>query len=589
MKKLWIWIIFTLGLVAGLFFFFRRGAGEADEIQYRYAPVERSELIRSTSATGVLVAQTSIDVRSKAGGTIVQLAVDAGSIVKKGDLIAVIDPRDTRALYDQALADVQSANSRIASANANYRLQSATAVTSVEDARVALRQAEIRLEKARIAAKQAPTTVRSGQRSSQASYEQAVLDYDRYVKITAPQLRKDVEGQVRQSKAALDSAEADLERQRNLLARGYVAQSVVDASIARFEAARSSYETALQRQSNLNIEIQTQEQTLQLAMKRAEANLSLSRSQEADIDTAVKNLREAEAAVQLARVNLQKALDGRINVDVRRADLTNAQASAQRSRVGLSDALVQLQSTTVVAPRDGVVTIKYAEEGTVIPAGVSQFSDRANIVQISDVTRMYVDCTVDEADISSIREGQTVRVVTEAYPTEKLSGKVSRVNPSALTANSITSITVRVELDPIANSKIRLLPGMNASCEFITLSKPKALVLPSQAVKREGEETYVLVKGTDEKKPVKKVIKVGESGNDGIEVLEGLSENEEVVVAEINLRQLREMQQRMIEAQQGGGLAGGGQRGMGGGGSRPTGGGGGGTGGGGRPSGGGTR
>jgi HlyD family secretion protein len=219
-----------------------------------------------------------------------------------------------------------------------------------------------------------------------------------------------------------------------------------------------------------------------------------------------------------------------------------------------------LESTTVVAPRDGVVTLKYAEEGTVIPAGVSQFSERANIVQLSDVTILYVDCTVDEADISMIREGQKARIVAEAFPGVKIDGVVTRVNPAATTVNSVTSVTVRVELRPKADHKVRLLPGMNATCEFITMSKPNVRILPSQALKSEDGKTFVLVKGPDPKKPVRKEVQVGESGNDGVELLSGLDPDDEVVIAEINLKQLREMQQRMQEAQQGGGLAGGGGR-----------------------------
>lgn len=557
MKSKWIWAIVGLGAVLGAFAYFKNGAAQADEIQYRYAPVEKGELVRSTTATGVLVAQTSIDVRSKAGGTIVKLAVDEGSIVEKGDLIAIIDPRDTKAIYDQAAADLQAANARISQAQVNHRLQIANSVTSVKDAQNALDQARIRLQKAKIEAARTPVSTNAAFKSAQAGYDAALKDLERFDLVTAPQSRRDIEGQARQARVAFETAKSDLERQRELLQKGYVAQSTVDRALSAHESARTAMETAEQRKSTLDAQLRVERESLIFARNRAQASLAQARAETSQNDTAAQNLREAYEAVEQAEISVQRARDSRLNNAARQADVSSAHAGALRSRIEMSDARVQLESTTVVAPRDGVVTLKYAEEGTVIPPGVGQNTDRANIVQLSDVTQLFMDCTVDEADIAMIREGQRTRVVTEAFPGVTIDGTVVRVNPSAKTENSVTSVTVRVELHPKPDQKVRLLPGMNATCEFVTLAKPNVLILPSQALKNEGGKSYVLVKGPEGAKPVKKDVVVGEQGNTGVEVLSGLEAKDEVVVAEINLRELRDMERRMAEAQQGGGLAGG--------------------------------
>jgi HlyD family secretion protein len=225
-----------------------------------------------------------------------------------------------------------------------------------------------------------------------------------------------------------------------------------------------------------------------------------------------------------------------------------------RSRVSKENAKVQLESTTVVAPRDGVVTLKYLEEGTIIPPGTSTFAQGTSLVQISDITTLFVECAVDEADIASVRKGQAVRVTVEAYPRARIEGVVDRVSPSAITTNNVTAVKVRVKINP--GFREPLLPGMNATCEFLTLQKPDVLIVPSQAVKREGGKTIVKVKGPTPGQVVSREVELGDSGNDGYEVISGLKEGEEVVVAEIDLAQLRDIQQRMLDAQQGGGLAG---------------------------------
>ncbi len=591
-KKFVIGLVILAILLVGGWTVFKQGADSSAEIEYRYAPVAKGELVRSISATGQIVALTAVDVKSKAGGKVVQLVVDEGSEVKKGDLIAVIDPADTEAVYQQAMADLTSAQARAAQARSNYQLQIAQSATAIEDARVALDSAKSRLARAELEANRQPTLSTSSVQTAQASLASAQEAKSKYETVTAPQLRRDMQGTLNRTDAELDAATAEHARQQDLLKRGYVSQAAVDRAKASMEAARASYETAKQRMSTLDREIAAEAKTLTLDVDRAKAALEQARAGTSQDAISRQSLLEARQSVKQAEIDLKQAIDNRITNQVRESDVKAAQAGTVRSRVSVQNAKVQLDSTTVVAPRDGVVTMKYLEEGTIIPPGTSTFAQGTSIVQVSDTTRMFVECAVDEADIGDVREGQKTRIVTEAYPGQKLEGVVVRVNPAARTEQNITAVKVRVEI--LSKTKARLMPGLNATVEFLTLVKPGVLLLPSQALQRDGEKTYVKVKVEGkEAKPVRREVKVGESGNEGVEIVEGLKEGEQVVVAELDLKAMRETQQKMLEAQQGGGLAGGQmggpRRNTAGGGARPGGGGGGGVGGGGgaRPGGGG--
>lgn len=125
MKKNWILILIVAGVAVFGWVLFRRGAAEGAEIEYRYSPVVKTDLTRSISANGQLVALTTVDIKSKAGGKIVKLAVQEGDAVKAGDLIAEIDPSDTQATYDQAKADLDAAQARARQAETNYEMQTA--------------------------------------------------------------------------------------------------------------------------------------------------------------------------------------------------------------------------------------------------------------------------------------------------------------------------------------------------------------------------------------------------------------------------------------------------------------------------------
>jgi HlyD family secretion protein len=556
MKKVWLLPGSVLLLAGLLWFAFFRGGGESSEIEYRYEAATIGELIRSISATGQVVALTSVDVKSKAGGIVVRLAVDEGSEVKKGDLIAVIDPRDTQAIYDQAIADLQQAEARASQARSSLSLQQANSRSGVEEAQASLETARLRLSRAELEAKRQPDLTAASLQSAKAQHESAMEALSKHDGVDAPQFRRDVAGAAARARAEFEAARADLSRQEELQKQGYVAQSVVDRAKATFEAAKASNSVAEQRLKTLDRELAAQRLTLKLAADRAKAAYDEALASASQVQIAEKNLAEARKAVTLAEVALRRAEDARINDSIRNNEFAAAQAGTVRSKVALENAKVQLDSTTVLAPRDGVVTMKYLEEGTIIPPGTSLFAQGTSIVQLSDVTKLFVDCAVDEADIAEVREGQPVRIVTEAFPGVQLTGKVVRVNPAAQTEQNITAVKVRVQIDP--GYKIRILPGMNASVEFLTLTKPNTLIVPGQAISREGGKTIVKVKTKNLLKPEIREVRVGESGNNGVEILEGLREGEEVVTAEIDLKELKETQQRMLEAMQGGGLAGGG-------------------------------
>ena len=69
------------------------------------ATIARGNIAVRVQATGTVEPIDPVDIKSKAGGMIIQMPVEVGSVVKKGDLLAQVDPRDVRNQYDQAVAD----------------------------------------------------------------------------------------------------------------------------------------------------------------------------------------------------------------------------------------------------------------------------------------------------------------------------------------------------------------------------------------------------------------------------------------------------------------------------------------------------
>ena len=85
---------------------------KAEAAPVEAAPAARQSVVVDVEATGQITPINAVDVRSKASGQIVTLAVTTGSTVKPGDLLARIDPRDPQSRYDQARASVNAASTQ---------------------------------------------------------------------------------------------------------------------------------------------------------------------------------------------------------------------------------------------------------------------------------------------------------------------------------------------------------------------------------------------------------------------------------------------------------------------------------------------
>lgn len=111
------------------------------------ATAARQRIVVEVEATGVVTPVDAIDVRSKASGQIVELPVQTGTVVRRGDLLVRIDPRDPQNRYDQAVAAVQSARAAVQVAQAQFdrtgRLvdQGVLTLPDLEAVRVALADA----------------------------------------------------------------------------------------------------------------------------------------------------------------------------------------------------------------------------------------------------------------------------------------------------------------------------------------------------------------------------------------------------------------------------------------------------------------
>ena len=184
-----------------------------------------------------------------------------------------------------------------------------------------------------------------------------------------------------------------------------------------------------------------------------------------------------------------------------------------------------LENTFGRAPFSGIITSRNYNDNEIYSGMSNPLTGEAGILKLQQIDQLKVYIDASEKLWQNIKTGMEAILTTEIYPGKEFKGFVNRIFP---TIDPI-SRTFRIELK-IPNSDAKLRPGMFAKVE-LKLGEMPAILIPSSAVlKQTGtNERYVFV--YEDSIATRKNIIPGKRFNEKIEVLDGLSEGEKLIVA----------------------------------------------------------
>jgi len=159
-----------------------------------------------------------------------------------------------------------------------------------------------------------------------------------------------------------------------------------------------------------------------------------------------------------------------VNLSVAQAQVKSAQVTLDRARQNLS-------YTNIYAPINGVVVERNVDVGQTVAASLS--APQLFLIA-QDLSQMQILASVDESDISSIKEGQEVKFTVQSYPGRTFTGSVQQVRLQSKTTDNVVSYTAVVT---VQNPNGVLLPGMTATVEFVTGSAKDVLTVPNAALR----------------------------------------------------------------------------------------------------------
>jgi HlyD family secretion protein len=209
-----------------------------------------------------------------------------------------------------------------------------------------------------------------------------------------------------------------------------------------------------------------------------------------DQQSAIANLAQTRTDLRRAEDNFAAHIIPEAEIQRARTLVSTAEAAAQASarrveqaRATLEGARDTLAKTTVRAPMDGTITAKRVEEGEVAVIGI-QNSPGTVLLTISDMSIVETELEVDETSVPSVKVGQEARVRVDAYPNQTFKGLVTEVGgspilPAAGSQSNAIKFKVKVQIqDPPTDVK----PGLSVQADILTGFRPKALVVPIQAL-----------------------------------------------------------------------------------------------------------
>jgi len=485
-------------ILAGFYFW----ADSSSTPQYMTARVERGNLRNTVTATGTLQAVTTVQVGSQASGTISALYADFNSVVKKGQVVAQLDPSTAKAQVEQAQANLQNARASLANARA-----------SVVNAQAGVNDAQAKS----LAAKSTVQNTQAGVTGAEANV--AVL------------------------KAQQDDALSLLKQQESLLKAGVIAQRDYDVAMTAYKTAEARYNQAV---SQLNQAKSTEQSSSTAGIAQSQAAIEQSKAQvqqaQAQVGQAQAQVQQAEAALSVAQVNLSHTtitspIDGIVvSRDVNVGQTVAASLSAP-TLFTIANDLTQMQVIANIDQADiGLVeqakSVKFSVDafpGSDFDGKIEQM--RLNPVNVQNVVTYNVVIDVNNPD-QKLKPGMTANLTI----TIDERNNVLKVPNSALRFTPQDATTTRQRTGAGAGQgqgqgrRQQQQQGDNAAGG--NSSGGESRFAPASAPVLPGQVRVVWVLGQNNK-PERRRITVGLSDGSATEVVDGdLKEGDMVITGQ---------------------------------------------------------
>ena len=279
---------------------------------------------------------------------------------------------------------------------------------------------------------------------------------------------------------------------------------------------------------------QAQSDQARANLANAKANLAKAAATEADAKRTLDRYKNLFERNLVAKSQMDTAETSALTAA---ASTVSARTQIDQTAAALSLSETNLVYTKIVSPVDGVVISRNVDVGQTVAAS---FQTPTLFVIAADLTKMQIDTSVDEADVSNVKVGQDVEFTVDAYPEETFKGKVFQVRNAAVTVQNVVTYDVVVQVD---NEALKLKPGMTAEVSIITSVVRDVVRIPNGALRFRPVEKGKPVVGArgpavwtlENNQPKRIPVKIGFSDGTYTELVSGdLKEGVSVIIESLS-------------------------------------------------------
>ncbi|MDH6535262.1 efflux RND transporter periplasmic adaptor subunit [Parabacteroides sp. 52] len=213
--------------------------------------------------------------------------------------------------------------------------------------------------------------------------------------------------------------------------------------------------------------------------------------------------------------NKQKALYEKGGVTL--SEMRNTEVKVTNARYDVENAKLNLDKMEIRAPFDGVIvnlphytTDVKVEQGKVM-------------VGLMEYAKMYMDINLPESAISYVKENQSVYITHYTLPEDTLTGTISELSPAISTETRTFKGKILIQ-----NNELKIRPGMFVKADIIVDKADSSIIIPKNVIQSNRRRKYVYI--VEKNTAILRDIQTGLEDENNVEVLEGLKENDNLVI-----------------------------------------------------------
>ncbi|MHB8968939.1 MAG: efflux RND transporter periplasmic adaptor subunit [Pirellulaceae bacterium] len=465
---------------------------------YVYHMLRKSDLAITVTERGALESQNNVEILCEVDdvqgdgvdGTPILSIIENGVSVRKGDLLVELDTSSHLERLDKQILDTEMARAKDIQARVFYENR----VTRNETA----------LAKAVLDVQLAGLSLDQYEDEDGGTYQISVQGVE--LLIQEMEARKEIE-------------DLNLQGMEHLFKLGY--KSKGDRDEAKLKALKAL--SALEREKSKRVELTTYD----YAKKR----LTLM-GQQATAKRALKQV-EVENEALLAQAKAWK---------------DSAELSLKREEERLARYREQLEKCKIYAPQDGMVAYfvnaNHWGQSSSIAEGTAVHNQQ-QLMTIPDLTHMQVKTAVHESVVDQVKAGIAATIRLDAFPDRIYHGKVESVAVLPDPGGWLSSDTKVYQTTVTVNEDVsHLKPGMTAVVELHIDYLKDVLCVPAQAIVQRRDETWCYV--ADQGHLTQQPVKVGQTNDKFVEIVEGLQEGAQVVLNPASILDKEPTEERKI-------------------------------------------